>query len=138
MFTKEELEEIYVKAYFHNMDIMEEENNIIVQVLSSLGLFANRIFTFPYCDKTQEMAENYVQHIDSFHEVTFSQMLNQPEIKSYPCPCLRKKVKDKYNKLEQELEKYVDMNGEIKDDGMQLYDEFQKYQNMMENYSIYK
>jgi hypothetical protein len=38
--------------------------------------------------------------------------------------------------LEQELEKYVDMNGEIKDDGMQLYDEFQKYQNMMETYDI--
>jgi hypothetical protein len=136
MFTKEELEALYVKVYFHNMDIKDEENNVIVPVLSDLALFANRIFTFSYCDKTQEMAKNYIQHMDCFHEEIFSQMLNQLNLKSYPCPCLRKKVKDKYNKLEQELEKYVDMNGEIKEDATQLYDEFQKYQNMMETYDI--
>jgi hypothetical protein len=26
MFTKEELEALYVKVYFHNMDIKDEEN----------------------------------------------------------------------------------------------------------------
>ncbi len=135
MYTKSELETIYKEYYFHCGDITngEYDSSTVQEVLSDISLLAFLIMSEPDAAKTQIMAKRFKDFIVMNHKMIFDQLENEPDIKSYPCPCLRKQIKETYDSIEKEIEEYDedDMSSPPCPKLKELLKKIEKYEGML-------